>query len=356
VAYYYQLPGGGSREGTGYGTAQRNLFENHRFWEASTGENLALLSSHATDTIDYWVHATVPTRDKFAPIGDQSRVSHPDLFDYQEQLVREAVIASRGTPQARRGVWWIANNSVNGMQHGFNFHSDLLATYDAAEAPTALAYHATGVGHFFARSSWATDASWLAFVAGPYDESHAHQDQGSFTLYKRNWLAVTSNVWSHSGIHQETDVHNLVRFVKAGVSIGQSESTTLRSSMTYTTDANGIHVRANLSNAYWRSSSDVRSWTRALDFQGDHLRVHDVCDVAAGVTPVWQLHTPVQPIAQPDGSLLAGNLRITPVTPAAPNVAIVAMSSVDGDIAAGRYRLELRSASGCEFVVDLQGQ
>ena len=46
VDYYAQLPGGGSREGTGYGTAQKNLFENYLYWLDSTGENLATLSPH----------------------------------------------------------------------------------------------------------------------------------------------------------------------------------------------------------------------------------------------------------------------------------------------------------------------
>ena len=39
--YYAALPGGGSREGTGYGTASKNLFENYLYWQDSTGENLA---------------------------------------------------------------------------------------------------------------------------------------------------------------------------------------------------------------------------------------------------------------------------------------------------------------------------
>ena len=34
----------------------------------------------------------------------------------------------------------------------------------------------------------------LAIVAGPYNESHAHQDQGSFTLFSGDWLAVTANI------------------------------------------------------------------------------------------------------------------------------------------------------------------
>ena len=41
-----------------------------------------------------------------------------------------------------------------------------------------LTYHATGVGRIFARTGWDTeDALWMTFVAGKYNESHAHQDQ-----------------------------------------------------------------------------------------------------------------------------------------------------------------------------------
>ena len=98
AAYYAQLPGGGSREGTGYGTALRNLFEDYLYWRASTGEDLAALSTHAGDTIDYWVHATVPTRDRFAPIGDQSRSSIPEPV----RLPREPR-AHRGRPGRNHG-------------------------------------------------------------------------------------------------------------------------------------------------------------------------------------------------------------------------------------------------------------
>ena len=42
-------------------------------WKASTGEDLAALSTHARETIDYWLHATVPTFEYVAPIGDQKK-------------------------------------------------------------------------------------------------------------------------------------------------------------------------------------------------------------------------------------------------------------------------------------------
>ncbi len=67
------------------------------------------------------------------------------------------------------------------MGQGFNSRYDLLAAGDADDAPKALVYYAEGAGHLFARTDWGKDAMWMSFVAGPYNESHAHQDQGSFT-------------------------------------------------------------------------------------------------------------------------------------------------------------------------------
>ena len=343
--YYAQIPGGGSREGTGYGTAHKNLFEDYRMWKASTGEDLSKLSSHAKDTIDFWVHATVPTRDRFAPIGDQSRVSIPDLYDYQENLVREAVVLNPGTEQARRGLWWITNNSVTSLS-GFNRRPSLMTTSDVATAPTALEYYSSGTGNLFARSSWATDATWMAFHAGPYDQSHAHQDQGSFTFFKNTWLSVTNNIWSHSGIHQETGNHNVLRFVKGGADIGQNEST---STMTYARTGNAIDVHATLTPAYSRNATDVRAWTRDVHYEGSTMRVHDVCEVGTGVTPIFQVQVPVQPATQTDGSVKAGNLKIVPG--AGTSVRFVSMTSLDSDFNSG-WRVEITKPT-CDFTVEM---
>ena len=135
----------------------------------------------------------------------------------------------RGRPQAARGTWWLQNNSVDGVAQSFNLMGDLLPYPDAPVAPTDLAYHASAAGHFFARSSWNTDAAWLAFVAGKYDQSHAHHDQGSFTFFKGDWLAVSSNIWSHSGIQNLVSAHNVVRFERAGEAIEQNESACVES-------------------------------------------------------------------------------------------------------------------------------
>jgi len=161
------------------------------------------------------VHATVPTLDRFAPIGDQSRNSVPELFDYHRRLVLEARQLTTDEEARSMASWWLDSISVPRMTQGFNSRYDLLPAGTGGTPPSALVYLAEGAGHLFARSDWGKDAMWLSFVAGPYNESHAHQEQGGFTLFARDWLAVTENIWSHSGIQQGTPVHNVVRFERA---------------------------------------------------------------------------------------------------------------------------------------------
>ena len=174
----------------------------------------------------------------------------------------------------------------------------------------------------FARTSWATDATWFAMIAGKYDQSHAHHDQGSFTFFKGDWLAVTANIWSHSGIHQEDEVHNILRFERLsnGSVIPQNASTSVQSSSSYTQTGDlgqggTLDVTANLANAYSQNRSAIQAWTRTLALTGTTLRVHDVCSVAAGIKPIFQLHVPAQPVLQEDGSITAGTLRLVPLRP-----------------------------------------
>lgn len=361
VPFFSQLTGGGSREGTGYGTAMGSLFENYRYWKSSTGEDLAALSPHAVDTIDYWIHATVPTLDYYAAIGDQARMSMPLMFDYQRKLVEEAVALKPGSAAAQRGTWWLnrikvtdgGDGSVVGsMRYNFNFRYDLLAPAASEQAPTALAYDASGAGALFARSDWTAGASWISLVAGVYDQSHAHEDQGSFSFYRNGWLAISSNVYSHSGINQGVDQQNIVRFESNGQAIGQNVTTVGK---TVSDSAGTLTVAMNLTPAYSSHAQQVSSWTRTLAYQraAHRLQIHDRCSVAQGVQPVWQLHVPVRPTVEANGSIVAGHLRITPTLPAAPTVKVVDMHALSGEYSGG-FRIELGAVGGCEFMVELQ--
>jgi hypothetical protein len=332
-AYYRNMPTGGSLEGTGYGTAQMRLFELYRIWRDATGIDLANANPHATNTIQWWVHGTVPTRTHFAPIGDQSRNSVPELYDYHRRLMLEARHLSGDASAQRIASWWLNGIPVQQMGQGANFRYDLLPPGSNGAPPSALHYHGSATGHLFARSGWETTAMWMSYVAGPYNESHAHQDQGSFTLYARDWLAVTENIWSRSGIQQGTEVHNMMRFERSSTSaqqctspandriVHQCESSQSVATMTVTPGANGaLTVDSDLTPVY-RGNPALTRWTRNLQFANRRLTVRDNFTLGAGTTAFFQVQVPVQPTVS-GSTVTAGNLRVRVLEPANATIAL----------------------------------
>jgi len=311
--YMATLTGGGSQEGTGYGLSHRTLFALYRLWRDATGEDLANANAHLTDSIAWWIHATVPTLDRVAPIGDQSRVSEPVIYDYHRDLVLEARKMTLDPTAQSNASWWLHSISEQEMQSGFNFREDMLPAGDGGVPPDALIYHATGTGQLFARTGWDSGAMWLQFSAGPYVESHAHQDQGSFTLYQGAWLAVTENIWTHSGIQQGTDTNNLVRFEHSGSIVPQRTGTT--STMTVTPgDGGSVHAVADLTPAY-DGDPAVQSWQRTIDFAGRTLTISDAFALGSGTQGIFQLDVPVQPTIS-GNTATAGALKIRVISPA----------------------------------------
>src|SRR5206468_4199545 len=128
-----------------------------------------------------------------------------------------------------------------------------------------------------------------------------------------DWLAVTENIGTHSGIEQETPLHNTLRFVRAGATVPQTLGST--SSMTVTAGA-PLHVAANLTPAY-ATSGAVSSWQRTLDLSLNGLVVDDLYTVTSGVTAIFQVNVPVQPTVS-GSTVTAGGLLIVPEVPASP--------------------------------------
>lgn len=347
--FFAALPGGGSREGTGYGLAQQRLFELYRMWRDSTGTNLGAAGTHLNDSPDYWIHATVPTLDRIAPIGDQSRSSYPSLYDYHRNVVLQARLMGTDAAAAARAQWWLGSISIPQMTSSFNYRHDLLAPAAGGTAPTALYRHATGTGHLFARSNWTRDALWMGFVAGRYDQSHAHQDQGAFTLFQRDFLAVTENIFTHSGIQQGAEVHNVVRFTSNGTTVRQREGTT--STMVVTPGANGaLTVDADLTPSY-NGNAAVGQWRRRLDFNASRLRVHDTFTIGAGVQATFQVNTPVQPFVN-GRTATAGSLLVTVIEPADATISVLDWRTQGSSEYTRGWRLDVRG-SGNAFVVEL---
>ncbi|HZX25705.1 MAG TPA: hypothetical protein VFF16_01445, partial [Telluria sp.] len=245
----------------------------------------------------------------------------------------------------------------------FNYRYDLLAHETSEAQPAALMHDAIGAGVVFARSDWTLNASWMDFIAGTFDQSHAHEDQGSFTLYRHGWLAVSPNIFSHSGLHEEVTAHSVLRFDQNGAAIPQNHGTATR---TVNDGGDILTIAANLTPIYADHAQAVPSWNRTMTYaRSSHtFTVHDTCQVAADVHPVWQLQLPTAPQLQSDGSIVAGGLVIRPLLPAAPSVNVVDLHASGPlhdpsdpnsipEFDAG-YRLELSAPSGCEFKVELK--
>lgn len=349
-AYYRAMPTGGSLEGTGYGTAQMRLFSLYSLWKDATGIDLANANTHATNTIHWWTHATVPTLDRFAPLGDQSRNSVPEIYDYHRRLVLEARHLTNDAPTQRIASWWLNNISVPQMGQGSNFRFDMLPAGSNGAAPAALHYHGSATGHLFARTGWDRNAMWMSYVAGKYNESHAHQDQGAFTLFANDWMAVTENIWSRSGIQQGTEVHNMLRFERSNTSaqqcaspandriVHQCESST--STMTVTPGANGaLTVTSNLTPAY-KGNPALSAWTRNLNFAARKLTVRDNFTLAAGTTAFFQVQVPVQPTVS-GSTVTAGRLRVRVLEPANATIALRNWNAVNAGEFTKGWRIDI---------------
>lgn len=349
VSYFAALPGGGSSEGTGYGLSHQRLFELYRIWRDYTGTDLGSQSTHLTDSIDWWIHATVPTLDRIAPLGDQSRVSYPDLYDYHRNVMLQAGAMTTDAGARAHVNWWLNHISVAQMSSSFNFRHDLLPNSGNAAPPGALYYHAIGTGRLFARTGWDAGAMWLSFTAGPYEQGHAHQDQGAFTLFARDFLTVTENIFTHSGIQQGTAVQNVLRFTSNGGDIPQRYPTL--SSMTVTPGANGaLDMSADLTPAY-NGHPAIQRWQRDLHFAQRKLSVHDVYQIASGVQTVFQVNTPLQPVINGNAAR-AGDLIITVLKPANANLRAIDWHAVGppNEYLRG-WKLEVSGGDG-EFLVE----
>src|SRR6185436_10744154 len=256
------LVGGGSREGTGYGVAMRRLFDLYEIWRSTTGENIALMTPHTRQSMLSMLHQLVPTRDRVAPTGDLSRDSTAAFFDYHRNYLQELIQAFPSDLLAQRAKTQLMASSVPAMGNSFMLAYDFLYDNSTVTAkpieglnPT---YYASGIGELYARSGWDTHATWVNLIAGPYTQSHAHQDQGSLMIYKDGWLAYDAVIDSHSGLTQETTAHGLVRITNGGAPVRQVASTTSR--MVALHQGTGyVHAAADLTPAYNRNAAVQKS-------------------------------------------------------------------------------------------------
>lgn len=307
------LAGGGSREGTGYGTAMKNLFRLYDWWEKSTGERLATLTPHTQASQAWMLHAIVPSFDRLAAIGDQARDSSASLFDYHREYLMAlgALFPQERLSGAVKTV--LDSSSVPSIQSGFELWADYL--YQPAGlvgtplTNLATAYWGSGTGQLFMRASW-TDkkAAYSSFTCGPFTESHAHNDQGAFQLYRGEWLAPTANIYTHSGIQQGAVFNNLVRVTQSGATLAQGLNTgcamqALADNATFT------YAVADVTPVYAGARAIKKVQREYLFIKPATFVVFDRVASDAGTQRVWTLNVP--------GSAVVSGDRLTVTAPGA---------------------------------------
>ncbi len=342
------LAGGGSREGTGYGVAMARLFELMDFWRGSTGEDLSRLTGHTRASMLHFMHSVVPTLDRVAPVGDHARDSTAELFDYHRNYLQTLAYLFPTDPIAGEAASFLAQCSVPEMDQPFMYVYDFL--YDVseltAEPLTGLgrAYHGVGTGELFVRSAWDAGATWWNLIAGPYSESHAHQDQGSLMIYKGQWLAYDPNVDSRSGINQDVDLHNLVRITDASGTVRMREGTA--SALVALHRGEGwLHAAADVTAAYDDNPAVSRSQREVVHIEPDVLVVFDRVDSTGG-QQIWQLSSPINPTVSGARATFAGSghsLTVDRVLPAGATFSVRPWA--DGEYSGG-YRLDGTVAGG----------
>ena len=317
------LTGGGSREGTGYGVAMRNLFELYDLWRATTGEKLATKTKHARESMALFIHQTMPTLDKIAPTGDHARDRTAPFFDYQRHYLQLLIALYPNDPMSRRAKQLIADSNTPSMSQGFMYAYDFI--YDNANVTNfaldglGKAHYAPGIGQIYARSGWDRNATWVNLVAGPYTESHAHQDQGSLMIYKGGWLAYDANVDSRSGLAQATTAHGLVRISSGGQPVRQIGSTTSRVEG-LAKGAGWVYAATDLTPAYKGNAAVQKVQREMLYLEPDVVIVFDRVTSAAGTTQTWQIAAPTQPAISGNTATISNaghQLRVTRLAPSA---------------------------------------
>ncbi len=354
-AFDADLVGGGSREGTSYGVAMRRLWELYDWWHATTGEVLATLTPQTRASILSFMHQTLPTLDRVAPTGDQARDSTASYFDYDRQYLAELAAMFATDPLAPRATYLNAHSSIPAMTEPFMAEYDLL--YAPPVAATTLdgmgtAYYAPGIGQLYARSGWDVHATWINLIAGPYTESHAHQDQGSLMFYKDGWLAYDAVIDSASGLRQETNAHGLVRIDRTagGAAIPQVAPTTSKL-VALQAGTGWLYAAADVTAAYNGDPAISQVQREILFLQPDVVVVFDRVTSTSGTQQTWQLASPVAPAISGTTATFtnAGHtLRVQRLAPAAATASTFDyIDDPSGDYKSG-YRLDETMPGGAQ--------
>lgn len=211
--------GGDWPEGVNYGQRAKQRLYAALSVVASMGDpNYFTSTPFFADSVDYAIYQAQPGFTHIYPAGDLPRDASMPISPHDREYLQMVGYWS-GSKRARDLARWYLTEVVPDYT-GPAFNDRTAYWYDvifrtagdvlpAAQLP--LTYVANGTGFVSVRSSWQDDATSLAVSGSPtIDQSHAHYDVGSFTLWKHDWLAVDATSYSSSGLNWSSDAHNMV--------------------------------------------------------------------------------------------------------------------------------------------------
>lgn len=350
----HDLRGGGSREGTAYGVSMRGLFHLYDIWHATTGEKLQAKTKHARQSLRAAMHQVVPTLDRFVPTGDQPRDKNAEFFDYQRNYLQELVDMYPNDLVAGRAKALLSASNLPQMMRPEMLAFDFLYDNDGvAEQPLsgmATDYYASGIGHIYSRSSWDDrDATWFNFNAGAYTESHAHQDQGAFMIYKGGWLAGDGVFGSSNGIIQDTTSHSLVR-VNSGSTVVKQQVNTTSTLVALHRGDDWIHAASDTTAAYGSSGAVSKMQRELVYLKPNVVVVYDRVTTGSGTTQTWQLATSIAPSISGLSATISGahQLEVQRLAPASGSSTVTNMAGqpANGGNYVSGYRLDTPVAGG----------
>ena len=352
-AFNSQLQGGGSREGTGYGTAMFSLWRLYDWWERSTGERIAAKTPHTLASISHQLHSLLPTLDRLAPTGDHSRDRTAALFDYHRDYLLGLITLFPEERVSAVAKAALEASTVPRMRHNYDYVVDFMYAPprlpDASLTELSSAYWGPGTGQLMTRSDWGTGAGFVNFICGPYTESHAHRDQGSFVFFRGDWLAWDSNIRSGNGLAQAEEKHNLVRLVRSnGTAIQQVVESSACQMKAVVEQPQYTYAVADVTPVYNRQAGVTQVIRELLFLKPGVVIVADRVTTGSGVSKVWTLNLPAQPELSPGRmTMINGSQRL--------EVHTMAPANAQGAWVGGE-RVEIAdSSSGASFFLNVLG-
>lgn len=206
--------GGGWEEGTGYDSSSRL----GTFTDAFLTAGIPLVNPWLTASLLYRFHSSTPDFHYHIPFGDQARVSTSEMYAYDRYAALDVLpsAAAGSTMNAQIQTWLARIGQVPTSESSVGILAEELVRYDPSQATASdlsgltRDYLSAGAGQFIYRSSWTDpNATLWAFESGSLGEGHTSLDANGLMIWKGSfWISASANIYSYSGIEQDTKDYN----------------------------------------------------------------------------------------------------------------------------------------------------